>query len=352
MSLKLAWRAARCAFFLAAASLFAAGAAHAQGDWKTSTPQAQGIDAERLGRMQEYLRSQPRIRSVAVARNGVLAYEYYREGLKPDDLHEVASVTKSVLSALVGIAVGQGKLAPTQTLGDLLPEPASRAADTRVRAIELRQLLALSGGFEADPPTFNPATLAGAESDAVDKALQRTLALGPGEGFRYNNHDGQLVSAALARAVGMNAARYAEQTLFTDLGIQKYQWPQDRAGVNIGASTLRLTTRDMAKLGELFLRQGRWSGRQVVPADWVAASLAKQADGGPPLRRPYGYNWWLGVMNAGEPRPVFMAAGWGGQYIYVVPSLQLVVAATSEMDGEDSTTSKMIREQLLPAVQR
>jgi CubicO group peptidase (beta-lactamase class C family) len=337
--------------FVALGLSLASAAVPAQEEFPRSPAGAQHLDPQRLARLQHYLPTDARIRSVLIVRKGEIAHEYYRAGLNADDLHNVASVTKSVLSALAGVAIEDKKIAGTEaTLGELLPENTARAADPRVKAIQLKHLLTLSAGFDTSATT-TPAFLALADFDAVDFVLKRAIVRPPGESFHYNNVDGHLVSAAIGRATGMPAAQYAERTLFRALGITQYKWPADRAGVNIGSGELRLRTRDMAKIGEMFRRQGQWNGQQVVPAAWVAASTSRQSDGGAPLRRPYGYNWWLGNTPDGE-RPVFFAAGFGGQYIYVVPSLELVVAATSELDGEDTTTGKMIRELLLPAVIR
>ena len=326
--------------------------AQALSDWSTSPPETQRVDPQQLDRLQRHLQDeQTRIRSLAVVRHGHLVYEYYRQDVHPDDLHNVHSVTKSVLSLLVGIAIDQKKLvSPDQTLAELLPEHAARAQDAKVKNLRLKNLLTLSSGFEGNEGIRHPGMLAGVEGDAIDLALSRPLVHNPGEKFDYNNLDGHVVSALLTRSVGMSAAQYAERTLFADLGITRYRWPQDKRGINIGSSELQLTTRDMAKLGELIVRQGRWNGRQVVSADWVAVSTAKHSEGGPPVRRPYGYNWWV-ATTPDDGRPAGFAVGYGGQFIYTVPSLELVVVATSETHGQDRT-GKTIREQVLPAVLR
>ena len=326
--------------------------AQAQPAWSTSPPEQQRVDAQQLDRLERHLQTeQTRIRSLALVRNGHLVYEYYRQDVHPDDLHNVYSVTKSVLSLLVGIAIDQGKLrSPDQTLAELLPEHAARAPDARVKNMRLKNLLVLTSGFEGDGGLRHPGMLADMDGDAIDLALSRTVVRNPGEQFAYNNLDGHVVSALLTRSVGMNAAQYAERTLFADLGITRFHWPHDKHGINIGSSELQLTTRDMAKLGELIVRQGRWNGRQAVSADWIAVSTTKHSDGKPPARPPYGYNWWVHVT-PDDGRPAVFAAGYGGQFIYVVPSLELVVVVTSETHG-DNQTPKLIRERVLPAVLR
>jgi CubicO group peptidase (beta-lactamase class C family) len=326
--------------------------AQAPSGWSTSPPKTQRVDPQQLDRLQRHLQDeQTRIRSMAVVRHGHLVHEYYRQDVHPDDLHNVHSVTKSVLSLLVGIAIDQKKLVSAdQTLAELLPEHAARASDARVKNLRLKDLLTLSSGFEGNKGIRHPGMLAGVDGDAIDLALSRPVVHNPGEKFDYNNLDGHVVSALLTRSVGMSAAQYAERTLFGDLGITRYHWPHDKRGINIGSSELQLTTRDMAKLGELIVRQGRWKGRQVVSADWIAVSTAQHSEGGPPVRRPYGYNWWV-ATTPDDGRPAVFAVGYGGQFIYAVPSLELVVVATSETRGQDQT-GKTIREQVLPAVLR
>lgn len=322
------------------------------------------VDAAKLAALGQHLATdQPMIRSLLIAGQGGLAYEYYRQGLGPAMLHDVNSVTKSVVSLLVGIALGQGLIRGTdETLADFFGDEPALQANPPARDITLAHLLTLTSGFDADA--------LGRDTDYGDflrrfygdglaaSALGRPVRHAPGTRFYYSNLDAHLVSLALARRAGMPVAAYAVQHLFAPLGIADFHWPANPRGDSNGASGLRLRARDMAKLGQLVLKQGHWDGRPVVPADYLAHATRRQAASDLPVRgRPdlwgYGYLWWT-VATLGDELPACYAAGYGGQFIYVVPALDLGVAATTDAGSRSDAgrTGAVIRDRVLPAVRR
>lgn len=310
-----------------------------------STPEAHGFDAERIASLPAYLAEKaPRIRAVAIVRSGHLVFEYTRAGLRPEDTHAVNSVTKSVIATLAGIALDMGLIKSLdQKLAEFIAEAAAPGLDPRVKDITLRHVLTMTMGFDNESDRVPVHTV-----DALD-ALKRPMAAAPGEVFNYDNQGSHLMSVVLSRATGMSAARFAEAHLFGPLGITKYDWPSDAGGHSLGAARLRMTIKDMAKLGELYLKRGNWRSRQIVSAEFIAAATRRQSAGGKPVDLPYGFFWWLAKTPQSGHAP--FASGYGGQIIYFVPALELVIAIATTPDMRGGQNA-FVREIVLPAVRR
>lgn len=306
--------------------------------WHASTPAEQALDTAAFkgveATISEHLGD---VQSVVVALRGRVVFEFYRDGA-PDALRDVHSVAKSALSTLVGIAVGQGRIASLgQPVVALMPEWAALNSDPRAAFITVGHLLTMSAGFEVNDPTGT------ASAGRPQEAWARPLRSAPGTVFAYDNALIPMLSAVLERATGMPLADYARQQLVTPLGFAE---PSYRRG-------LGLRTVDMAKLGQLLLQNGAWNGKQMVPQDFVAAATRPQNAGGLPVSLPYGYMWWVVPSNA--PRKTFMASGFGGQFIWVHPPLDLVIATTSTASmetGRRGQALQLIRSQLFTAAQR
>ncbi len=333
--------------------------AQVQQDWLESTPAEQGMNAELLAQMRQRLESSaPHIRSVLVVRNDRLVFEYYGQGLGRSDLHLVNSVTKSVLSSLVGIALREKLITDLdQKISVWLPEALAPDADPKARNITVRHLLTMTAGFDWDEQARDNCFAARSAScdrfndkgEPVNFALRRPVTAEPGTVFRYDSHSSHLLSVILSRATGMSAAKFAEKHLASTLGVSRYQWASDAQGHSRGGFGLQLTARDMARFGTLYLRGGRWAGQQVIPADFAEASVRQQSTGGYPWPAwaRYGYQWWV-LPDPGGPA-AYAANGLGGQYIYVVPSSDLVVVITSRPD-ERRDTAGIVREYVLPSL--
>ena len=267
----------------------------------------------------------PDVQSVSVVRRGRVLFDYGTAG--PDTLHDVQSVTKSVLSLAVGAALGRGAIdsldRPVHTLPGLR-EPV-RAAEGAV-PFTLRHLLTMTAGFRPQA-RFAPGT-----ADDAAFLLGRERVAAPGTVFAYDNLSANLLAIALEAATGQSVPAFAEQALFGPLGIGAHDWARGTHGHALGFSGLRLRTRDMARLGELALNAGAWAGRSLVPEAFVRSAVAPQNAGGPPVGLAYGYLWWV-VPAAAAPR-TFLAVGWGGQFIWVHPPLDLVIATTSVVSAE------------------
>jgi CubicO group peptidase (beta-lactamase class C family) len=275
----------------------------------------EGFVPSKLRAADRRFRATPALASVLVSRNGRLVFERYYRGATGKEDENVFSVTKSVVSALVGIALREGKLRSLdQRLVDLFPGELEPGTDPRVRTITLRDLLTMTAGYR-EPRIA-------ASDDWVRTLLNRPLSSDPGRAFSYDDGSAHLAGAALAQATGETLQSYAQRKLFGPIGIHPARWSTDGQGHSLGSTGLFLRPRDLQRLGRLYLQHGRWRGRQLVPARWIRESTTTKVR--IPHGYAYGYFWWV---NTG-PHGGFLALGYAGQTIAVFPKLDLVVTTT------------------------
>ena len=242
-------------------------------------------------------------------------------------LHDIRSVTKSVVGLLYGIALAEGKVPPPEaSLLDQFPDHADLAADPERRAMTVGHALSMKMGTEwkEELPYSDPRNSEIAMELAEDRyrfALDRPMVSKPGAHWTYNGGAVALVGKIIADGTGMDLEAYAADVLFGPLGIDTFEWVRGDDGVPSAASGLRLTAPGLARLGDLIVQNGRWEGRQIVPAEWLAASFAPQADAADRLR--YGYLWWLAGW--GDPPAWVAGFGNGGQRLTVQPGIDLVI---------------------------
>lgn len=240
-------------------------------------------------------------------------------------LHDVRSITKSIVSLLYGIALA-GKLVPPATarLFDhypaLLDDPKKRRI-TIAHALSMRLGLAWNEGLDYDNPANSEIEMESAP-DRIAYVLNRPLADMPGRRWVYSGGSTALLGDLIARGAGMDLEAYARQALFGPMGIANVEWVRGSGAVPVASSGLRMEPRDIARVGQMVLDKGRWNGRRIVPAGWLATSFKPRAFVETGLR--YGYQWWLGSL-AATGKPWYAAFGNGGQRLFVVPSLDLVV---------------------------
>jgi CubicO group peptidase (beta-lactamase class C family) len=286
--------------------------------------QREGFDSGRLRAAERRFEMTHGLGSVLVQRHGRLVFERYYHGASAGKPRNVFSVTKSVVSALVGIALRDGQLRSLdQKLVALLPKDFASTADPQVRTITLRDLLTMTAGYRETPIIFT--------DDWVRTLLNRPIVSEPGTKFSYDSGSAHLLAAALAQAVGMPLEVFADRELFGPVGIRPGSWSKDGQGRSIGSTGLSLSSRGLLRLGELYLRKGRWHGRQVVPAAWVRESTRKQV--AIPGGYAYGYLWWVnaGPLSTGSHEG-FLAQGYAGQMVAVFPRLDLVIVMTGGGD--------------------
>jgi CubicO group peptidase (beta-lactamase class C family) len=269
--------------------------------------------------------------SLLVCRHGKLVFERYYHN---DD---VRSVTKSVVSLVIGCVIDDGLLGLTDTLRELMPERLPSEGASQVGEITIANLLSMTAGFEWDD--LGDFMRLVSSDDWVDAVLHAPLAAAPGTMFTYNSGCSQILSEIVRRTTGRHVAELAAERLFRPMGIAAEAWPTDPQGHSIGGFGLQLRSRDMVKLGLLVLREGQWDEQRLVPADFVRAATSRQSDGGFPEGTPYGYHWWTTEI---DNYRVSFAAGYGGQYICVVRDLDLVLVTTAFWQGSPDDLSDPI----------
>ncbi len=317
--------------------------------WKHSPPEAQGIDSLGLIEVVRRIRDDDiGLHSLIILRNGHAVLELYRHPYDRDVLHNVKSVTKSVMSAMVGVALDRGMLGGLdQPVIDLLPDDVTDGMDARKRSITLRHLLTMTSGLDLDEngPILEDIF---SSDDWVAATFARPMTEDPGRRLVYCTALTHVMSVILSRVGGQSLLALCEKHLFRPLGMGAVQWKQGPDGHYFGGSQLFMTPRDMARIGLLFLNGGRWDGNQVVPGDWVRDSTSDHMAG---IAADAGYGfWWWRIPTMDD---AYMASGWGGQGIYVFPRHNMVAVATSsDPAGFDTAMKgfgKSIRESPLPA---
>jgi len=313
-----------------AASLQPLGLAQA---WPTATPEEVGIDSMPLVEMFDFIHEhQIPVHSIQLVRGGRLALDAYFYPYDGKTRHDVASVTKSITSTLVGLAIEQGYIRDVrQPVLSFFPGRSAERADSRRWKQTLEHLLTMQSGWDCGAPLGSPginadATLANMRrsDDWAQFAFDLPMGSEPGSRFLYCNANCHVLSALITRVTGTNALGFARSELFAPLGVDDVAWPADPKGNNYGWGDLQLHPRDMARLGQLFLQSGRWAGRQVVPENWLrtATRVHVEHTGG---KDKYGYFWWV----PGERFPgLYKAVGRGGQRITVWPAKDLVLVYT------------------------
>jgi CubicO group peptidase (beta-lactamase class C family) len=302
-------------------------------DWEVSTPAEQGLDPMLVAEMYRDAAELETLYSLLVVKNGYLVAEtYFNEG-SVDQKARLQSVTKSVTSAMVGIALEQGCLSSVdQKMLDSFPDVADQITDPRKAQITIRDLLEMRAGYpreESDQALWD-GLLSGHYPPLV---AAFPLVSDPGTRFHYSNLSSNWLGIIVDRSCGMSLKAYAEEHLFAPLDVEPGEWGQDAEGHNNGCGDLHLTARDAAKFGLLYLDDGAYKGQQIVPADWVHDSLQTYSVNEDVVKRVgrfrdigYGYQWWS--ADAGG-RHVNFAWGHGGQLVVLVADFDLVVVTTS-----------------------
>ena len=269
----------------------------------------------------------PYLTSLLITMHGERVVEQYYRGMSPERAVNVKSISKTLLSPLVGIAIRDGYLrGADQPLAELLRPPLAPPFNDGRERITLAHLLTMTSGLEGT--SFDNYGEWVGSRNWVRSALERPLVCEPGDCWGYSTGNTHLLSAALTRATGRSTLAYARAALFDPLGIPLAPWDKDPQGIYLGGNNMRLRPRDLAAIGQLYLDGGRAGGRQLVPEEWVAASWRPQVTS-PWNGYDYGYLWWSRELG-GER--VHFAWGYGGQFLFVVPGLDATVVLTSSLD--------------------
>jgi len=351
--------------------------------FRTSSPEAQGMDSEKLLEIHDYYTKaheknpEYSIDSISIHRNGYLVADYYFNPLYPKNTkHVIHSATKSIMSALIGIAIDQGYIENVDvTYVNFFPEKQDSIRDEKMKEITLKDLLSMETGIRSrDFALYQWEGIFEMQQsdDWVAYVMGLPVDVDPGERFDYSNMSSFLLSAIIEETTGMDTLDFARKNLFRPLGIEDINWEWSPQGYAIGFARMWLTPEDMAKFGLLYLQKGEWDGAQVIPAVWVEESVKSHAfpknyvkvlDANGVVDQKlttvnwqkanvvqsfsdgYGYQWWLDKDGS------YSAVGVGGQHIMVVPEGNLVVTVTNASNGMGVFFPRKILDKfILPAI--
>jgi CubicO group peptidase (beta-lactamase class C family) len=329
------------------------------GSWKVSSLEEQNINLSKIQEMMHQILSNnlKKIHSVIVIKNGRLVLEEYFAGYHLNLKHSVQSVTKSVTSILIGIAkYREGNIVLDRELYSYLPEYKDLISGNDKSEITLEHLLTMRAGLEWNE-MHAPSSLYEMiwSRDAIKFVLGQKLVDPPGKRFHYSTGLSTILGRVLKNTTGMNALQYAEKHLFKQLEIQDYFWGTTADGSISTGAALYLRPRDMAKLGYLFLKNGTWQGKRIIPGDWVRESIYPHVKGEKDMvsGTGYGYQWWSGALKV-KDRDIntYYAGGHGGQYIVLIPELDLIIVTTSEWkenNAGDFRAASIMENYIVPA---
>ncbi|MGH2496165.1 MAG: serine hydrolase domain-containing protein [Ktedonobacteraceae bacterium] len=306
---------------------------------ETVPSEAGAMDPNTLAQIDHYIAENfPTLLSLLIVRRGYLVVERYYNQSRHEDSINIKSVTKSIISTLVGIALHKGYLTSLdQRVEEFFPQYFPPDCDPGKREISLQHLLTLRSGLSWVESSAESLPGLFASDNWVQYGLRLPLLHTPGEVFAYSTLDAHLLSAVLSRATGSSTLAFANAYLFNSSGSKATEWACDPQGYCIGGSELRLTPRDMAKIGNLYLRRGRQAGEQIIPEEYLDTATHTQvftgidviADPNEVFSDTYGYLWWISTVG---PYTSFYALGYGGQTIYVIPALDVVLVTTARQD--------------------
>lgn len=299
--------------------------------WPTDTPDHQGLRADALPALHATYDTFPLL-SAMIVKNGYVVDTYYKDGYDAQSRFILNSASKSVTSALLGIAIAQGEIGSVDDLlSDYLPQ-VKNLPDARWQRITLRHLLTHTSGITSTDGALWDAWRS--SENWVDYILALPIVAEPGTVFDYSTGNTHLLSAVLQAATGRTLYDFGKEFLFDPMDLDSVSIEEDPQGIADGGNGIWMTTADMAKIGLLYLDHGRWRGTQLVPEAWVAQSTTTQFSPGGG-RADYGFQWW--VRTFGDAAyPAYFAQGHAGQYIIVVPQLALVIAFNSDYEGATS----------------
>lgn len=330
--------------------------------WRTATPSQVGLNPDSIASLVASIVDgrMTATHAVLVARRGRLVVEEYFYGFDKKTLHDLRSASKTLASLLVGLAIRDGAIEDASvTALSLFPYRQYANWDPRKARITLRDLMTMSSGLDADDhDSDSPAAEHAYQSrdeDWVKTALDAPMIADPGAQPLYGSANPLILGGVLASALDEPVEWFADRTLFAPLGISDYRWFTTSTGGPYLGGGLYLRPRDLLKIGQLYLDGGVWRGDRLLPQSWVRDSWGRYGRLAPlDLNgNDYGYLWWHHEYEVdGESVRTVEARGYGGQYLFVVPALDLVVVVTAGnyRNGRTRQSQRVLDEFLLPAV--
>lgn len=306
--------------------------------FKSSTPEAQGMDSVKLTKMFEEIdQKKLNIHHVMIIRNGYIVMNCDFYPYAHDQMHLLNSITKSITSAAIGIAINEGLIlrAGDSVLSYFPGQTFGNPSDFKSK-LTVRDLLTMTAGFEWSEDgnygaPYDSYTQMKQSDNAVHYILNKPVTSEPGTKFYYNTGASYLLSALITQKTGKTASEYVYEKIFRPIGIKDYYWLVDRQGIALGGSALLLTAEDLARFGYLYLNNGKWGDRQLIPEAYIkeSTSLCMETPSGLAGHDGYGYQWWM------NPSKGYSGRGYRGQYLFVVPEENIVAVFFSGLENRN-----------------
>ncbi|MEZ4237613.1 MAG: serine hydrolase [Myxococcota bacterium] len=315
------------------------------GPYPTLSPEDAGLDEVLLQRATDALDGVAFVESLLVFHGGALGWEAYLHGAGPQDSHNVHSASKSILAAAAGIALARGQLDLDATVASYLPDAFAEQEEPEKAEITVRQLMTMTSGLQwaEDRAEYRIDD----QPDWVRAIVGRPMAALPGAAFNYSTANTHLLSAVLQAATGTSTCAFVHEVLFAPLDIAAEHWGRDPQRVSSGGYNVYLTPRELARFGLLVAARGQWDGEALLDPAWVDEMFAPVGRDG---AYRYGHLWWLRQISGYD---VQIAWGYGGQLVYLVDALDLVVVVTTntgDYDPGDFDIEWVLERDLIPAV--
>lgn len=329
-----------------------------------------GIDSMKIMALtNDVLPGSYNLHSLLIARNNKLVSESYYPGKDEffgdtlgfvlhyrDSVHDCRSITKSVVSACIGIAIDKGHLKNVdEKVFDIFPEYARYNTDAK-KDLTVKDLLTMSAGLQWNEEisyadTANSERQMMSRKDPVAYVLSRPMIEAPGSLWTYSGGCTQTLAAIIRKVTGQEADAFANENIFKPLGISKWLWFKRQDSVLWAASGLRLRSRDIMKFGLLYMNDGRWNGKQIISSPWVNESVQTHIVYNPAKQNGYGYQFWTFVDSLNlKPTATAEAIGLGGQRIFMNKELDLLVVMTAGNYNLKTQSDDLFRMYILPAV--
>ncbi len=328
--------------------------------WRTCRPEEVGMDSKKLKELNEevqiLLKLHIDVQNIVIIKDGyIVAEQYYSDEYGADSLHRIYSCTKSITSALLGIAIDKGYIQNVNSrMIDFFPEYEIENLTPKKQQITLEHLLTMSAGLEWYEMEYrynderNTYRSFVESENQVRFVLDRPMVAAPGEEYSYNTGISHVLSSIIQKTTGVRADSLALEYLFNPLGIENYYWPLDAHDVAYGGNGIRLTSRDLAKFGYLYLKNGMWDNNRIVSENWVINSQQKHIARKYIPDYYYGYHWWISNKN------YYSAVGFAGQWLIIVPEQNLVVVFNNQFTDGDNfqwvTPERLLSSYIIPAI--
>lgn len=289
-------------------------------EWKTSEPSAAGLNTQKIQKFVSSLKN-TEVTSCIIVKDGVIASEYYKTGYDSKSVFHMHSVSKSITSAVCGIAIQKGYFNLEDPVTKFFPELKEKN-DKRYEKITVRELLRNTSGLVSTDSGYWGEWHQ--SEDWIKFLFDKPIQHEPGKVFEYSTGNTHILSAIIQKTTKKTLNDFAKKVLFEPLGLKSAKFESDPQGISDGGNGALLTARDMAKFGLLYLNNGIWEGKEIIPLEWVNESTKIQT----PNMARYGYQWWIRWFGKKQLRG-FFAHGWGEQVIAVIPEANLIITFSS-----------------------